>query len=208
MSEKIDTALSIFVPNQLSGAKCVFSERGLIIPDGVEFGTVEKLLGSMKIMSDSVQFWIGDALVYAERNYGEKYSQLLEATDYEYQSLKDMVWVASSISPDIRMKELTWSHHREVAKLNHEKQKEMLELAAKSNLTVSELRAIINHRTKDDNKPKKAEVYEAALKFILKEIQNVDGFDNEAFKNRCLANKVNTVTAIAITANDALEGFK
>jgi len=76
------------------------------------------------------------------------------------------MWVAHSVAPNVRRKELSWSHHREVAKLVQDDQKTMLEAAVADNLSVSELRALIR---KDNKKEKgsKVEVYKEALEEVL-----------------------------------------
>jgi len=61
------------------------------IEDWMEAG--EKL----KLMGKTVQWWLGDWLNYGDAAYGEKYSQALEDTDYKYQTLANLAWVASRI---------------------------------------------------------------------------------------------------------------
>ena len=161
----VSNALQVFSKDQAL-CKYVLSARSMVIPDGVKFEVVEQLLGGMKLVTDSVQFWIGDLLVYSERSFGEMFSQLVDGMDYEPQSLKDMMWVSHSVAPNVRRKELSWSHHREVAKLVQDDQKTMLEAAVADNLSVSELRALIR---KDNKKEKgsKVEVYKEALEEVL-----------------------------------------
>jgi len=164
--EKIASALTVLSP-KLMGAKYEMTDTSLLIPDGVEYDIVEKMVCGMKTINDSVRFWLGDLLVYAERSYGEKYSQLVDETDYSYQSLRDMMWVSNNVSPEVRRNDLTWSHHREVAKLKMDEQEKLLWIAAERQLSVASLRQLINNDNDSESKPTKGTVYEAALKTIV-----------------------------------------
>ena len=164
--EKIASALTVLSP-KLMGAKYDITDTSLLIPDGVEYDIVEKMVCGMKTINDSVRFWLGDLLVYAERSYGEKYSQLVDETDYSYQSLRDMMWVSNNVSPAVRRSDLTWSHHREVAKLDMKEQIKILALASERQLSVSSLRQVLNDDGSTEAKPTKGIVYEGALTAIL-----------------------------------------
>jgi len=169
--EKIASALTVLSP-KLMGAKYDITDTSLLMPDGVEYDIVEKMVCGMKVMNDSVRFWLGDLLVYAERSYGEKYSQLVDETDYSYQSLRDMMWVSNNVSPAVRRSDLTWSHHREVAKFDMKEQIKILALASERQLSVSSLRQVLNDDGSAEAKPTKSIVYEGALKAILEQATN------------------------------------
>jgi len=79
--------------------------------------------------SGSVSLWLGDWLNYGEKKWGEKYAQAIEETGLEYGTLRDASWVASKIDLSIRNDNLTYQHHREVATLEPDKQKEVLDWA-------------------------------------------------------------------------------
>jgi len=209
-SSDMSDTLKVF--NENGGlVKYHLSRTSLVMPDGAEFSTVEKMIRGFKIVGDSVRFWLGDLLVYSERNYGEMYSQLVDSSDYAFNSLQDMMWVARSVAPMVRREELTWSHHREVAKLEIDKQREYLELAVKDSLTVSELKDAINknEKTKKEQKTGKAYAFECALKNILK-LSRDSGLVNEDLLNDRMSSKEElpsatiSVTNIAMIAGDVL----
>ena len=52
----------------------------------------------------------------------------------------------------IRVNNLTWTHHRQVAKLDPEQQAEMLNLAVEEDLSVRELRAKVKEERRELNK--------------------------------------------------------
>ena len=203
---EISTALEVFNPDRFP-CKCVLNQRSLIIPDGTEFPIVERMLKGLRILGDSSNFWMGDLLIFAERNFGEMYSQLVDASDYDEKSLVDMMRVCTGISPAVRRDELSYSHHREVTTLNMEQQKKLLDIAVTQKLTVRQLRDLVQNKEKVE-KPKRIEIYETALKAILKESTKDKDFDKELFESREKGMPLNTVTVTAIIAHDALSMFE
>ena len=73
------------------------------------------VLGRLTDAAQSVQWWIGDALNFGERRYGEVYTQAIDATGLGYDALRQMKWVAGQYELSTRVDNLSWSHHREVA---------------------------------------------------------------------------------------------
>jgi hypothetical protein len=45
----------------------------------------------------AVHFWIGDWLNYGEQKWGEMYTQALDATEFDYGTLRDDKWISSKI---------------------------------------------------------------------------------------------------------------
>lgn len=78
-----------------------------------EIGNVLRRIGKAH------QWWLGDWLLYGERKFPTQYSQVLAHTDYEDEgSLRDIAWVARQFADvSLRNDRLTFSHHREVARL-------------------------------------------------------------------------------------------
>lgn len=103
----------------------------------------------LKLMDKSVHWWLGDLLNYGEQNYGEMYTQVLDESDYAYQTLRDDKWVASKIELSLRKDNLSFSHHVRVADLDPEDQKYWLDKAEEENLSVRELRKEINKWKKE-----------------------------------------------------------
>jgi 3,4-dihydroxy-2-butanone 4-phosphate synthase len=81
-------------------------------------------------IADASAWWIGDWLVYGEWRYGEKYHTAVEQFGLSYDRLRDYVYVASNVPAAVRRADLTFRHHRLVAKLGVEEQRMWLALAA------------------------------------------------------------------------------
>jgi len=206
MSASQSLAVRSFSTTEL-GVKAILDETSLLVPDGTPFEVVTRMLETMKGLRNCTLWWIGDLLLFSERSFGEKYSQLLDSTDFEYSTLRNVSYVVTNVAPAVRRKELTFWHHLEVAPLPPADQKKFLKIAVEQRLSASALRAMIKNKPKDGG-PNKAETFELALRSILKIAVRNKGFDKKAFDNRDLNNKVDDVVVIAVTAADALKAFE
>jgi hypothetical protein len=187
------------------GVKAILDETSLLVPDGTPFEVVERMLTTMKGLRNCTLWWIGDLLLHAERSFGEKYAQLLDSTDFEYSTLRNVSYVVTNVAPAVRRKELTFWHHLEVAPLPPADQKKFLKIAVEQRLSASALRAMIKNKSKEPG-PNKAETFELALRSILKIARNSPDFSKDEFVDR--AGKISDVVIIAITAADALRAFE
>lgn len=98
------------------------------------------------------QWWIGDWVRHGERQWGDKYTEAIEKTGLEYDSLNNYRWVSERVESVRRLTTLSWSHHQAVASLEGEEQGEWLERAETNEWTVRELRQQIRGR-QDENPP-------------------------------------------------------
>jgi hypothetical protein len=185
--------------------KCRLDATSLTLPDDATFESCQNMLSAMQGLGNCTKWWIGDVLVHAERAFGEKYAQLLDASDFEYGALRNICYTATQVAPSVRRKELTFWHHREVAALLPNDQRKFLKIAVDQKLSAAALRALIQNKDKEP-KPKKSETFELALRSILKIAQQSPDFDKVAFKER--PSKMDEIIAIAVTADDALRAFE
>ena len=119
------------------------SRTGLVLPEDLKYNEWEHIGDCLKLVEGSVQWWLGDWLNFGERKYGEMYSQALSATDYDYGTLRDFKWVAGNVELSLRKDNLSFNHHKEVARIPKENQKYYLDKAIQEDLSVRELREII-----------------------------------------------------------------
>jgi len=106
------------------------------------------------------------------------YAQALDSTDYEHGSLRNMVYVAEAVETSLRNDNLSWHHHKAVAPLAPEEQREMLDRAEAEGLSVAALRAIIN--PKQDDPPEslrtgQAECPRCKFRYLLSENNHLPG---------------------------------
>ncbi|MHB8598382.1 MAG: DNA methyltransferase [Ktedonobacteraceae bacterium] len=85
----------------------------------------------LKNAEKSIQFWIGDWLIYGEEHYGKTdYEKAIQETGLSYQTLRDYKWVATALPLLIRNDKLGFHHHRAVASLPQKTQTQFLDKAA------------------------------------------------------------------------------
>ena len=105
-------------PTIFSGAVTAavrFNETCLEIPDGLEYADWEELGAKLQRANRSLSWWVGDWVRFGERRYGEKYSQAVQETGKEYETVRAMAWVADRFEMLRRRSNLSFGHHREVA---------------------------------------------------------------------------------------------
>lgn len=93
------------------------TSTALVLDESMGPSAWRQVLGRILKLSDSSAWWIGDALVHGEWRYGEKYRETLETLELDYDRARDYAYVAGNVPASVRLKELTFYHHRVVAKL-------------------------------------------------------------------------------------------
>ena len=97
-------------------------KTGLIIPAGVSLEAWTNVGQSLHRISDSSSWWLGDWLLYGEKNYPGRYREAVEKTGLDYQTLRNYAWVARAFEPSRRRDKLSFQHHAEVAAQSPEQQ--------------------------------------------------------------------------------------
>ena len=134
----MDTAVEIYNPGVLTVAS--MTRTSLEIPDNLSFGDWGQMMRQLALMEGAVHWWIGDALVYAGKRYGETYTEAEALTGFSIETLKIDKHVAFQIEKLSRNNFLSWSHHKAVAPLEPDEQRHWLNLAQQHNWSVAELR--------------------------------------------------------------------
>ena len=126
---------------------------GLIITAPVPYEVWEAYGGALRRVESSLQWVIGDWLVYGEDTYGEKYAQATSLwPGNTIERLKRYAFVSQRVPVCVRTQNLSWSHHSEVASLAVVEQKLLLKKAEEESWSVRELKAHM-----DGQKPKPKE---------------------------------------------------
>jgi hypothetical protein len=102
-------------------------------------------------VSSRATWALGDWLLFGERAYGTRYRSAVEATNLDYQTLRNYAWVAGSFAPHRRRSELSFQHHAELAALPEIEQDLWLNRAVAERWSRNELRRRVRaHRTGAD----------------------------------------------------------
>lgn len=93
-------------------------------------------------MANSLQWAIGDWINHGKEraDWGEKYAQALDAFQLEYKYLCNISYVAREFDISRRREQLSFSHHQEVASLDHATQDKLLDKAEQEHMSRDELR--------------------------------------------------------------------
>jgi hypothetical protein len=132
-------------------AKVSLTTVGLTVIGALEYDEWLDLMKTLVRLETAFQFAIGDALIFGEAAYGEKYSQAMDATGLSYQSLANMVWVSKHVPIPNRLEDVSWTHHRVVASASVEDQPGLLAMARDQRMSASALHA---HMTGKESRPR------------------------------------------------------
>lgn len=102
---------------------------GLQLVDGISFEEWERVGEWLLGVADTLPWLIGDWLANGEWRYGTKYKVALERLELEYDRVRDWAYVAGNVPLAVRRRELSWKHHRHVAKLVPKEQEVWLQRA-------------------------------------------------------------------------------
>lgn len=126
--------------------KALFEKNKLSINENITLDEWAELGRQLQYVEGSVQFWIGDWARFGDkkgfmRKYTDSkvYDELEEITGLKRQTIQDFKSIAERTS-SLRNEDLTFNHHREVAKLSPEQQVQFLNKASEEKLSVRELR--------------------------------------------------------------------
>jgi hypothetical protein len=125
------------------------SETGLQLPDNLPFGEWMRVGETLKRMTKSVQWWVGDWLAFGEASYGEEAFQAVERAD---KTFANWATVCRKVDPSRRREDVNFSVHAVLAPLPPDEQEHMLERAASEGWTEGKA------REETGRKPKNVEV--------------------------------------------------
>lgn len=95
----------------------VTRRTGLQFPNRLSFPIWERIGKQISLITDSSAWWLGDWLIYGEKEYADRYRMAIEQTSLDYQTLRNYAWVARRFSHARRRDKLSFAHHAEVAAL-------------------------------------------------------------------------------------------
>ena len=130
-------------------SKITLTRTGLHISDELSFEEWQSMAARFGAAMSSAAFVIGDWLVYGEDHFrGQKrlpgfeddsipshrvsseiYNEALRLTGLDRSTLITYAYVARRVPSSLRNEQLSWEHHKAVAKLDEEEQKRWLQIA-------------------------------------------------------------------------------
>jgi hypothetical protein len=135
-----------------------FTKTRLVMPPLITQDEWEDIGALIVTAHGSAQWWIGDWLHRADKEWGDRSIEMaLAVTPYKKDTLYNLASIAKAVHFSLRNENLTFSHHVAVAKLSPVDQERWLKWSDKGGKTVRELRhAIKDEKTTDAQRERKA----------------------------------------------------
>src|SRR3990167_10086589 len=122
---------------------CQITKTGLKFSERLTFEQWQEVGKQIQKIHGSIQWWIGDWLNFGEKKYGEMYTQAIEETGLDYDTLAQYKRISKVFEFTPRGVNLSWSAHRELELAPEEKRVELLERANKEMMTSREIKEIV-----------------------------------------------------------------
>lgn len=131
--------------------------KGLTIDDAMPYEACEEAIEAYgSIVADGL--WaLGDLFRFAEANYGERWSQMIDSVKYKLKTIQDSTHVCGTFSPSRRHTALTFNHHKVVTSLadkDFAAAEALLVEAEEKNMTTRQLADLL--KEKHPKPPKKS----------------------------------------------------
>ncbi len=123
----------------------------LDLPDGMAIGDWESWGHHIFVISDASGWWLGDWLIYGQKNYPQRYKYAIERTSLDYQTLRNYAWVARKFIAGRRRENLSFQHHAEVCGLPENEQEYWLAQAESGRWSRNELRRRIKLHNRSES---------------------------------------------------------
>ena len=98
------------------------------------------------VFGGAMMWYVGDWLNFGEKKFGEKYSQALEITKYDYGTLRNAAYVAGRYELKDRRQSLSWRHHADCARFELGDRTVILDMAEKQDMSSTQLREFLHRQ--------------------------------------------------------------
>jgi len=128
----------------ITNPKFAITPTGIQFNQELSFAEWDDLGQKLAPIGKSLGFILGDWINYGEKEFGQKYEEVVTRTGIPYQTLRNYAYVARKVELSCRQDNLGFEHHAVVAKLKPDQQEHWLEMTKDHNLSVRRLRKSIN----------------------------------------------------------------
>jgi hypothetical protein len=105
------------------------------------------MFGKMTFAFAGAMLWyVGDWINFGEKEYGEKYSQALEITKYDYGTLRNAAYVAKRYPLNERRVNLSWRMHADAARFEIGDRKAMFDMAEANDMSANQFREFLHRQ--------------------------------------------------------------
>lgn len=127
-----------------AGREATLQKSGMTFPQNLSERAWERIGTSLRELTNSSAWWLGDWLIFGESAYGwRRYREAIERTGLDYQTLRNYAWVARRFDHHRRRDTLSFAHHAEVTRLSPPEQDYWLRKAEQQKWSRNELRRAV-----------------------------------------------------------------
>jgi len=137
------SGLAVKQSGDIQVGKFTLSKIGIEVVAPPSFDEWQDAVAFAQRAESGVAWWIGDLLNYGEAQFGEMYTQAMDATGLAYQTLADAKYVARRVEFSVRTENLSFSHHKIVAAMDQKDQTRWLKKASANSWSSADLRKAI-----------------------------------------------------------------
>ena len=94
----------------------------------------------VKFSSNAIHFWVGDWLNYGEAKFQDQMMAIIDELGYDIDTINRDKYVSAQVLPSLRKDNLSFEHHKLIAPMNPDEQKELLDEAAETNMPLDDFR--------------------------------------------------------------------
>jgi len=132
-----------------------YTPVSLELPSDLDFDGWQHRGKMLMLLQKATAWWIGDWLNFGEHTFGEMYTQAVDVTGKDLDTLRKYQWVAEQIPPERRRERLTFGHHDAIASLPPVEQDKLLDEAIESDWNVTDIRKAANKQKDTPGQPEK-----------------------------------------------------
>ncbi|MFI6339590.1 LmbU family transcriptional regulator [Streptomyces sp. NPDC050535] len=126
------------------GDQAQVQKTGMIFPQNLSERSWERIGSSLRELTNSSAWWLGDWLTFGEAAYGwRRYREAIDRTGLDYQTLRNYAWVARRFEHHRRRDTLSFAHHAEVTRMSPPEQDYWLRKAEQRKWSRNELRKAV-----------------------------------------------------------------
>lgn len=117
---------------------------GATFDEGISYAKWEEFGKTLFTFSGAMLWYVGDWLNFGEHKFGEKYSQALDVTRYDYGTLRNAAYVSGRYAICDRHSNLSWRHHADCARFELADRTVILNMAEQQGMTSNQLRDFLH----------------------------------------------------------------
>jgi hypothetical protein len=143
-------------------AKVRFEKTGLVVDGELDDDELRALLQRLGRMESAIAWWVGDALVLAEKHWRTTWAGVLEELGLSAWTASAYRWIAGAVPIERRREGLGISHYRLIAARPPAEQEAWLDRVEKERMTVRALETALKSEKAQLGRVRPSKVKEAA----------------------------------------------